>query len=98
MSMIIGIDIGGSTTKIIGFRNNTVISPMLVKATDPISSLYGAFGKFLNQNGLKLDDVSHIMVTGVGSSFVQERIFGITTGRTDEFHSVGLGGVLLTNL
>ncbi len=98
MSMIIGIDIGGSTTKIIGFRNNTVISPMLVKATDPISSLYGAFGKFLNQNGLKLDDVSHIMVTGVGSSFVQERIFGIPTGRTDEFHSVGLGGLFLTNL
>jgi len=98
MGMIIGIDIGGSTTKIIGFNDNKVISPMLVKATDPISSLYGAFGKFLNQNSLKLGDISHVMITGVGSSYVQERIFGIPTGRTDEFHSVGLGGLFLSNL
>jgi type II pantothenate kinase len=98
MSMIIGIDIGGSTTKIIGFYRNKVISPLLVKATDPISSLYGAFGKFLNQNGLSLNDVSHVMVTGVGSSYVRERIFGIPTGRTDEFNSVGLGGLFLSNL
>ena len=70
MGMTIGIDIGGSTTKIIGFSNNKVISPMLVKATDPISSLYGAFGKFLNQNSLKLDDISQ-QITGVGSSYVQ---------------------------
>lgn len=98
MGMIIGIDIGGSTTKIIGFANNKVISPMLVKATDPISSLYGAFGKFLNQNSLKLEDVSHVMITGVGSSFVHERIFGIPTGRTDEFQALGLGGLFLSNL
>lgn len=98
MGMIIGIDIGGSTTKIIGFCDNKVISPMLVKATDPISSLYGAFGKFLNQNGLKLNDISHVMVTGVGSSYVRESIFGIPTGRTDEFRSVGLGGLFLSNL
>jgi type II pantothenate kinase len=98
MGMTIGIDIGGSTTKIIGFSNNKVISPMLVKATDPISSLYGAFGKFLNQNSLKLDDISHVMITGVGSSYVQERIFGIPTGQVDEFRSVGFGGLFLSNL
>jgi len=34
--MIIGIDIGGSTTKIVGFKENTVINPLLVRATDPI--------------------------------------------------------------
>lgn len=98
MSMIIGIDIGGSTTKIVGFKNNSVISPMMVKATDPISSLYGAFGKFLNVNRLKLEDISNVMITGVGSSYVKERIFGIPTGKADEFNSVGLGGLFLTNL
>ena len=46
MGKIIGIDIGGSTTRIIGFDNNKMFSPMLVKAADPVSSVYGAFGKF----------------------------------------------------
>ncbi len=96
--MIIGIDIGGSTTKIIGFKGEQVISPMLVKATDPISSLYGAFGKFLNQNHLKLGDIDFVMVTGVGSSQVRQRIFGIPTGRVDEFYSIGLGGLFLSGI
>jgi type II pantothenate kinase len=96
--MIIGIDIGGSTTKIIGFKDNSLISPMLVKATDPVSSLYGAFGKFMNNNHLQLDDIDFIMVTGVGSSQVKERIFGIPTGRTDEFYSIGMGGLFLSGI
>jgi type II pantothenate kinase len=96
--MIIGIDIGGSTTKITGFQENRIVSPLLVRATDPISSLYGAFGKFLNQNQLQLDDISFIMVTGVGSSYVKEPIFGISTGRVEEFYSIGMGGLFLSKL
>lgn len=96
--MIIGIDIGGSTTKIVGFKDNTVINPLQVRATDPISSLYGAFGKFLNINRLKLDDISCIMVTGVGSFNVKEKIFGIPTGRVDEFICIGMGGLFLSNI
>jgi len=72
--MILGIDIGGSTTKITGFRDNKIISPMMVRATDPISSVYGAFGKFINTNRLQLSDISRVMVTGVGSSYLNERI------------------------
>ncbi len=96
--MIIGIDIGGSTTKIVGFKVNAVINPLQVRATDPISSLYGAFGKFLNSNRLKLDDISCIMLTGVGSFNVREKIFGIPTGRVDEFVCIGMGGLFLSNI
>lgn len=96
--MIIGIDIGGSTTKIIGFKDNKVISPLLVRATDPVSSLYGAFGKFLNHNQLQITDISFIMVTGVGSSYIKKRIFGIPTGRIDEFYSIGMGGLFLSSI
>lgn len=96
--MIIGIDIGGSTTKITGYKQNKIVSPFMVRATDPISSLYGAFGKFLNLNQLQLDDISHIMITGVGSSFVKKRIFGIPTGRVDEFYAIGMGGLFLSGL
>jgi type II pantothenate kinase len=98
MGIIIGIDIGGSTTKIIGFKDDSLISPMLVRATDPVSSLYGAFGKFMNSNRLNLDDIDFVMLTGVGSSEVKERIFGIPTARVEEFYSIGMGGLFLSGI
>ena len=32
MSVVLGIDVGGSTTKIIGFENGEIKSPMCVRA------------------------------------------------------------------
>lgn len=98
MGIIIGIDIGGSTTKIVGFHNENILSPMLVKADDPVASLYGAFGKFLNLNSLKLTDVERVMVTGAGSAFINDRLYGIPTGKVDEFQAIGMGGLFLGKL
>ncbi len=98
MGKIIGIDIGGSTTKIIGFNDSQLFSPLLVRATDPIASVYGAFGKFLSANGLDLSDIEQIMVTGVGSSYITAKLYGIPTGKADEFRSFGTGGLFLSGL
>lgn len=41
MAIILGIDIGGSTTKIVGLRpDGSVIAKRRVQAQDPITSLY----------------------------------------------------------
>ncbi len=98
MGIVIGIDIGGSTTKIIGVKNDVSITPMLVKATDPMASLFGAFGKFIDNNCLSLSDVKRIMITGVGASFVNRPIYGIPTGKVEEFLANGLGGQYLSGL
>lgn len=98
MTKTIGIDIGGSTTKIVGIDEGQVFSPFLVKATDPIASVYGAFGKFLSANRLTLQDVDRVMVTGVGSSFITERLYGIPTAKVDEFQAIGVGGLYLSGL
>lgn len=98
MSYIIGIDIGGSTTKIAGFSNNKMFSPLLVKANDPIASVYGAFGKFLSVNRLDLSNIERIMITGAGSSFITEKIYGIPTGKVNEFRAIGVGGLFLSKL
>ena len=46
MGIVIGIDVGISTTKIVGIDDNgKVVSPIRIRATDPVTSLYGAFGK-----------------------------------------------------
>jgi type II pantothenate kinase len=68
--MVIGIDVGTSTTKIVGLRDNEVISPIRIRATDPVTSLYGAFGKFLHDNGISLNEIKQVMLTGVGSAYV----------------------------
>ena len=100
--VIIGIDIGGSTTKIVGFDTSsaekTLIRPILVRATDPITSIYGAFGKFLDQNGLTLGDVKKVMVTGAGSSYMSKPIYGLPSEKIAEFKSIGLGGLYLSGL
>jgi type II pantothenate kinase len=98
MGRIIGIDIGGSTTKIVGLDQGSILSPLLVKATDPIASVYGAFGKFLSANNLELTDIERIMVTGVGSSYITSCLFGIPTGKVDEFRAIGMGGLYLSRL
>ena len=48
---VIGIDVGGSTTKIVGFHRDSLglpqlIHPLFVRATDPVTAMYGAFGRF----------------------------------------------------
>ncbi len=99
MSVILGIDVGGSTTKIVGFDNNkNLISPMFVKANDPLTSLYGAFGKFTDTNGISLSDIEKITVTGVGSSFINKPLYGVECEHISEFECIGLGGQYLSKL
>ena len=51
MGIILGIDVGGSTTKIVGMKpDGTLISTMLVKAYDQLTSLYGALGNYMDTN------------------------------------------------
>lgn len=99
MGVVIGIDIGGSTTKIVGFDNNkNLIEPMFVTANDPITSIYGAFGKFTDKNGLGLGDIDKVMLTGAGSSYINKPIYGLKCELTPEFKSIGLGGLYLSGL
>ena len=90
--IVIGIDVGISTTKIVGIdEKGMVISPIRIKATDPITSLYGAFGKYLHDNKIKLDEIEHVMLTGVGAASIDEHIYGLPTSKSEEFIADGLG-------
>ena len=91
MGIIIGIDVGISTTKIVGLRDNKPSAPIRITAADPITSLYGAFGKYLHDNDLQLDEVEHVMLTGVGANYVKSDVYGVETSRCDEFIADALG-------
>ena len=97
MSVTLGIDLGGSTTKIVGLRpDGSMVAMHRVQAQDPITSLYGAMGNFLFTNHLQLEDVSRIALTGVGASFVEGNIYNIPTEKVEEFTAVGVGGLALS--
>ena len=98
LMITLGIDVGGSNTKIIGLQNGRPMEPIHVRATDPITSVFGALGKYISINKLTLKDISRIMVTGVGSSYLNEDIYGIPTQKVEELISVGKGGLYLSNL
>ena len=102
MSVVIGIDVGGSTTKIVGFRKDgekrELIAPLFVKATDPVTSIYGAFGKFTDVNSLAFSDIEKVLTTGVGASYLSKPIYALPCGTVPEFKSIGLGGLYLSHL
>ena len=79
------------TTKIVGLRDQQIISPLFVKATDPVTSLFGAFGNYVYDNNLQLSDIEKLMLTGVGSAYIDQPLYGLPTDKADEFLANGLG-------
>ena len=98
MEVILGIEIGGSTTKIVGLRTDgSVLSMLRVRAEDQVTSLYGALGNYLTSNGLTLKDVRRVVLTGVGASYVEGDIYGLPTCKVDEFSASGTGALALSD-
>ena len=99
MAVVLGIDVGGSTTKIVGYNGKKkLIGTLQVKAADQVTSLYGAVGNFLHVHSVPLQRVKTVVLTGVGASYVSDRVYEIPTYRVEEFKAIGLGGLMLANL
>jgi len=96
--MILGIDVGGSTTKIIGLENGKPVGMLQVRAADQVTSMYGAIGNLLREHEIGLERVSSIALTGVGASFIDEQIYGIETCKVNEFQAIGYGALHLSGL
>ncbi len=98
--IILGIDVGLSTTKIVGFDitggDRRLMEPLFVRATDPVTSMYGALGKFTSENDLSLNDIEKVMVTGVGASEIKDNIYSLKWEAISEFDCIGLGGRYLS--
>ncbi|QQO09650.1 pantothenate kinase [Breznakiella homolactica] len=93
--MIIGIDIGSTTTKAIALKGSDIAIKIKTKANDAVTSATGAFGKMIIENGMSMKDIEKIIITGAGSSKINNDIFGIPTSKIDELTAIGLGGMFL---
>ncbi len=99
MSIILGVDLGGSTTKLIGLdTEGNRLGTVQISASRPEASACGAVGTFLMEQDLSLDVVSCIAVTGVGASVLPKSIYGIPVREIPEFTAIGRGGLFLSGL
>jgi len=96
--MIIGIDIGSTTTKAVSIENGELKRKIKTRAYDAVTSATGAFGKIILENEIKIGSIEKIMITGVGASQIQNNIFGIPTGKVDEIKAIGIGGMFLSGM
>jgi type II pantothenate kinase len=96
--MTIGIDIGGSTTKIVGINGRKILEPLTVEANDPVASASGAMGKFLSIHKLSLQEIEKVIITGVGASFLGDQLLGLPLKKIAEFRALGYGGLFLSGL
>jgi len=93
--MIIGIDIGSTTTKAVSIEDGKVTGKVKTKASDAVTAATGALGKIVLENGIKIDAIKKIEITGAGASKIKNDIFGIPTGRVNEIEAIGIGGMFL---
>ncbi|GHV84625.1 type II pantothenate kinase [Spirochaetia bacterium] len=93
--MIIGIDIGSTTTKAVSIEDGRVIHKVKTKALDAVTSATGAFGKMIVENNIQIGEIRRIMITGAGATKLKDDLFGIPTGKAEEINAIGIGGMFL---
>jgi type II pantothenate kinase len=93
--VIIGIDIGSSTTKTVSIEGGKLARKIKTRAADAVTSATGALGKLLLENNIGMADIQRIAITGAGASRIKSDIFGIPTRRIDEIEAIGTGGIFL---
>jgi type II pantothenate kinase len=96
--MIIGIDIGGSTTQGVLARNERINGYVSIQADDDVASAAGCLGKIVTKSKIELKDIKVVAATGGGTKKrMSKNILGIPMKKIDEIKAIGLGGLNLTN-
>jgi len=98
LSMIIGIDIGATTTKAVSIEDGKLIRKVKTKAFDAVTAATGALGKIVLESEIAMNAIKEIKITGVGASKIKNDIFGIPTTRVDEIKAIGTGGMFLSGM
>jgi len=91
--VIVGIDIGGSTTDAVFLDGETRV--VSVEANDPVAAAAGAFGKLISDLRLPLAGIAKIAATGGGARRLADDLLGVPVVKVPELTAIGLGGTML---
>lgn len=92
--MIVGIDIGGSTTDAVLLNGEEVVV-VTIETGDPLAAAAGALGKLLSTAGGNLSDIRAIAASGGGARCLQDQLFGVPVVSVPEITAIGVGGSTL---
>jgi type II pantothenate kinase len=91
--MIVGIDIGGSTTDAVLLDD--VVRVVSVEANHPVAAAAGALGKLVSDLRHPLGDISVIAATGGGARWLGDELLGVPVRKVSEIIAIGVGGSTL---
>ena len=95
----IGIDIGGTNTKLaVLMPEQAPITAIFPSGQGPVRSVHELLARFLYEQHLDAGDFSEIVLTGQRATFIRGELLGIPTRIADEIRSIGLGGLYLSGL
>ncbi len=94
--MIVGIDVGGTTTDAVAVKNGKILKIVSVSASDPVAAANGAFGKLLHEIGASPDEIKEIAATGGGAKLVKT-LMGRPVTHIGEITAIGTGGLSISN-
>ena len=92
--MLVGIDIGGSTTDAV-ILDNGRIHVVTIEANDPIAAAAGALGKLVESFNMPLEKVDRVAATGAGSRALADTLLGRPVIKVNEFSAIEIGGTSL---
>ncbi len=96
--VIVGLDVGGTTTKAVALDGNDVIAKTNTPTYDHVSSASGALGKLVHDFAINIEKIGSIAVTGGGREDIGSSLFNIPVTVVDEIAAIGLGGIFLSGL
>ncbi len=94
--MIVGIDIGGSTTQGVLLRNGKISGYVSIHASDELASAAGCLGKILSDRRVSVNQIRCVAATGGGSRALGKTLLGIPVKKVGEIKAMGFGGLTLT--
>jgi type II pantothenate kinase len=95
--MIVGIDIGGSTTDAVILENGG-LHVVSIEANDPVAAAAGVLGKLVATYGIELQDIERVAATGAGSRMLADTLLGRPVVKVTEFTAIGVGGTSLAHM
>ncbi len=95
---IIGLDMGGTTTKGVLISESGIIGKTIVVASDPLAAAAGAIGKLVSEHGISINNIEAIALTGGRTKPLPRRILGLQVREVDEIEAVGRGGAFLAGM
>jgi type II pantothenate kinase len=95
--MIVGIDIGGSTTDAVLLHDGEDVIVVTIETGDPLAAAAGALGKLLSTAGGRLADIRAIAVSGGGARCLDDVLFGVPVIKVPEINAIGVGGSSLAH-